>query len=470
MKPYVVYNIRGNNVKIYNSLTRQKEVFVPLEAGKVKIYVCGPTVYDYAHIGNARTYAAFDVMVRYFKWQGYQVTYVRNITDIDDKIIKRANENQEAFTAVVERFTHAIHDDFAALGLLKPDDEPRATAYIPQIVNMISALIAKEVAYVASNGDVYYQVRRFETYGQLSHRNIDQLESGARIEINDVKRDPLDFVLWKLAKPNEPSWSSPWGEGRPGWHIECSAMSTTILSSHFDIHGGGKDLIFPHHENEIAQSEAACGQKFVNYWMHAGYLQIDKEKMSKSLGNFFTIRDVLKTYSPEILRFFLINGHYRSPVQYSANVLRQAASALERLYTALRSLPAADPLKETVFEQQFIAAMDDDFNTPLAFSVLFELAHEIQRERLVDLQKAAQLGALLKLLGGVLGILQSDPDAFLKGENLGISSDEIEQLIQARNTARAEKNWTEADRIRKTLSDLSIILEDGPTGTTWKKS
>lgn len=301
-------------ISIYNNLTRQKEIFKPIQEGKAKIYVCGPTVYDYAHIGNARTYAAFDVVIRYLRWRGFDVTYVRNITDIDDKIIKRAQENKEDFTAVVERFTKAIHEDFSQLGLLAPNHEPTATGYIPHMIEMIKKLIAENHAYVASNGDVYYDVRKFKDYGCLSHRNIDQLESGARVEINDVKKDPLDFVLWKLAKPGEPYWESPWGVGRPGWHIECSAMSTHLLGNHFDIHGGGKDLIFPHHENEIAQTEAVTHEKFVNVWMHAGYLQMEKEKMSKSLGNFLTIRDLLKKHPPEVLRYFLITVHYRSPL------------------------------------------------------------------------------------------------------------------------------------------------------------
>lgn len=455
-------------LKIYNSLTKQKEIFKPLQTGKVKIYVCGPTVYDFAHIGNARTYAAFDVVIRYLRWSGYDVTYVRNITDIDDKIIKRANENKESFQAVVDRFTQAIHEDFLALGLLSPNHEPRATEYVSHIISLINRLLENGYAYVADNGDVYYDVRKFEEYGALAHRDIDKLESGARVEINGVKHDPLDFVLWKLAKPGEPYWESPWGVGRPGWHIECSAMSISLLGDHFDIHGGGKDLIFPHHENEIAQSEAATQKKFVNIWMHAGYLQIEKEKMSKSLGNFFTIRDILKQYPAEILRYFLITSHYRSPVQYSEKALIQARSSLERFYTALRDLPVAEAITGSEYEKKFVDAMNDDFNTPIAFSVLFELAHEIQRLRENDLQLAARHGALLKSLGSVVGIIQGDPNIFLKVGIEHIDSEKIEGLIAARNQARANKNWAEADRLRAELTAMSVILEDNPKGTTWK--
>ncbi|MHB1946750.1 MAG: cysteine--tRNA ligase [Gammaproteobacteria bacterium] len=455
-------------LKIYNSLTHEKEVFKPLQPGKVNIYVCGPTVYDFAHIGNARTYSAFDVVIRYLRWRNYDVNYVRNITDIDDKIIKRANDNKEDFTAVVNRYTQAIHEDFAALGLLEPNHEPTATGYIPQMIEMIQTLIKNSNAYVASNGDVYYDVRSFDHYGDLAHRNIEQLESGARVEINDAKRDPLDFVLWKLAKPGEPFWNSPWGAGRPGWHIECSAMSTNLLGETFDIHGGGKDLIFPHHENEIAQSEAATHKKFVNVWMHAGYLQIEKEKMSKSLGNFFTIRDLLKEHEPEVLRYFLISVHYRSPLQYSIDNIKQSRNSLERFYTALRNLPEATAVADSEFEKRFIEAMDDDFNAPIAFSVLFDLAHEINRLRDKDDQSAAAHGALLRKLGGVLGILQDSPEKFLQGTSDQVDVAKIEALIVARNEARAKKDWKEADRVRNELLSMSIHLEDGVSGTSWK--
>ncbi len=457
-------------LKVYNSLTQQKENFIPNEAGKVKMYVCGVTVYDYCHLGHARTYTAFDVISRYLRWHGYDVTYVRNITDIDDKIINRANENKEDFQALVARFTQAMNEDFKALGLIQPTHEPKATDVIAEIIALIETLIANNHAYVASNGDVYYDVRRFSSYGCLAHRDIDKLESGARVEINDVKRDPLDFVLWKIAKPGEPKWNSPWGEGRPGWHIECSAMSTKVLGDTFDIHGGGKDLIFPHHENEIAQSEAASGKKFVNTWMHAGYLQIDKEKMSKSLGNFLTIRDALKDHAPEVLRYFLITSHYRSPLQYSESTIQQSRNALERFYTALRGLPETEALSDSEFEKKFTTAMDDDFNTPVAFSVLFELAHEIQRLRETDLAAAAAHGALLKKLGDVLGILQDNPERFLQSGKESSDDDikKIEALIAARNKARAEKNWAEADKVRAELAAMSVVLEDGANGTTWK--
>jgi cysteinyl-tRNA synthetase len=419
-------------------------------------------------VGNGRTYAAFDVVIRYLRWRGYDVTYARNITDIDDKIINRAKENKEDFMDVVERFTTAIHEDFAALGLLSPTHEPRATEYVPHIIAMIEKLIKNEYAYVADNGDVYYEVRKFKKYGELAHRDIDKLESGARVEVNVVKHDPLDFVLWKLAKPGEPHWSSPWGEGRPGWHSECSAMSNSLLGNHFDIHGGGKDLIFPHHENEIAQSEAATCHKFVNVWMHAGYLQIEKEKMSKSLGNFFTIRDILKQFPAEVVRYFMISGHYRSPVQFSENALQLARSALARFYNSLKNLPEAEALIDSIYEKQFIEAMDDDFNTPIAMSILFELSHEIQRLRDSDINLAAGHAALLKKLGSVLGILQDDPIRFLKAGTEHLDAEKIEKLIVSRNKARAEKNWLEADRIRDELTGMSVVLEDASGVTTWK--
>lgn len=457
-------------LKIYNSLTQQKDDFKPLVPGKISLYVCGVTVYDYCHIGHARTYAAFDVIIRYLRSQGLDVTYIRNITDIDDKIIKRSNEQNIAFNVLVEQFIKAMHEDFSAIGLSEPNKEPRATEFIPQIISMIQTLIANGAAYVASNGDVYYNVRQFKDYGCLAHRDIDKLESGARVEINDVKQDPLDFVLWKLAKPEEPKWPSPWGDGRPGWHIECSAMSVGMLGDTFDIHGGGKDLIFPHHENEIAQSEAATHKKFVNVWMHAGFLQIDKEKMSKSLGNFLTIRDLLKEHSPEVLRYFLITSHYRSPLHYSDSIILQCRNALERFYTALRGLPATTALANSDYEKQFKEAMDDDFNTPITFSVLFELAHEIQRLREKDINAAAEHGALLKKLGGILGVLQDDPEAFLKSGTDKVDASKVEALISARNKARSEKNWAEADRIRDELAAMSVILEDGASGTDWKVS
>lgn len=430
------------------------------------MYVCGVTVYDYCHIGHARTYVAIDTIIRYLRFRGFEVRVVRNITDIDDKIIKRANENNEDYSSVTERFTKAMHEDFNALGISKPDYEPKATEFIPQMIKLIEKMIANDNAYVASNGDVYFNVRSFKNYGCLSHHNLDQLESGARVEVADVKKDPLDFVLWKLAKPNEPSWDSPWGKGRPGWHTECSAMSMEILGDTFDIHAGGRDLIFPHHENEIAQSESVSKLQFANYWMHTGFLQIDKEKMSKSLGNFITIRDVLKEHSPEVMRYFLVASHYRSPLIYTPDVLLQAKQSLGRFYTALRFLPEAKQDSGTEYETKFLAAMDDDFNTPIALAVLFDLAHEVQRLRDKDINAAAKLGALLKYLGSILGILQDNPEDYFQTGDVDVAK--IDKLIQARQQARKDKDWAEADRIRKELSAMNIVIEDGASGTSWR--
>lgn len=454
-------------LQIYNTLSRQKEDFKPLHPGKVGMYVCGVTVYDYCHLGHARTYTSVDVILRYLSFRGFNVHYVRNITDIDDKIIKRANENAEDYNALTQRFMQAMHEDFAALYLRQPNDEPRATQYIPQMITIIEQMIAESHAYVASNGDVYFDVRSSADYGCLSHHDIEQLESGARVEVSDVKRDPLDFVLWKLAKPDEPAWESPWGKGRPGWHTECSAMAMDLLGEEFDIHAGGRDLIFPHHENEIAQSHGALNTPFAKLWMHAGFLQIDKEKMSKSLGNFVTIRDALRDHDPEVLRYFLISNHYRSPLIYSEDSLFQAKQSLIRFYTALRFLPEAERPSHTSYENQFIAAMDDDFNTPIALSVLFDLAHEIHRLRETDMQTAASYGVLLKELGNVLGILQTNVDAFFQA-GASVDAEKIEQLISARQQARRDKQWSEADRIRDELMALSVAIEDGPQGTTWK--
>lgn len=456
-------------LQIQNTLTRQKDEFKPIQPGKINFYVCGVTVYDHCHIGHARTYTAVDVIVRYLRWRGFEVNFVRNITDIDDKIIKRANENNESYDALTKRFTDAMHEDFAALGFLKPDHEPRATEYITEMIMLINEMIANKHAYVASNGDVYFDVRSFKDYGCLSHHNLDDLESGSRVEVVEVKRDPLDFVLWKLAKPGEPKWLSPWGEGRPGWHLECSAMSMKLLGKHFDIHAGGRDLIFPHHENEIAQSEAASGEKFVNYWMHTGFLNIGKEKMSKSLGNFVTIRDALADHDSEVVRYFLLASHYRSPLIYTDEVLGQTHQALARFYTALRGLPEGKKLENSDFENRFITAMDDDFNTPVAMSVLFDLAHEIQRLREKnENESAANHGALLKYLGGIFGLLQKDPDEFFKSGSDDLDVKKIEALIAARQQARADKNWAEADKLRKEIADMNVVLEDGPTGPTWK--
>lgn len=453
-------------LQIHNTLTRQKEAFTAIQSGRINLYVCGVTVYDHCHIGHGRTYTAVDVIVRYLRWRGYKLRYVRNITDIDDKIIKRANENGEDYTVLTSRFTKLMHEDFANLGLLPPDDEPRATEYIPDMIALIEAMMKNNHAYVASNGDVYFDVRSFKHYGCLSHHNLDELESGARIEVADVKRDPLDFVLWKLAKPGEPKWDSPWGEGRPGWHLECSAMSMKLLGNHFDMHMGGRDLIFPHHENEIAQSEAASGEKFVNTWMHTGFLQIDKEKMSKSLNNFVTIREALSENDAEVVRYFLSASHYRSPLVYTAEVLGQTRQALDRFYNALRGLPAGERLENSDYENKFIAAMDDDFNTPVAMSVLFDLAHEIQRLRDQDINAAANHAATLKYLAGVLGLLQRDPESYFKSGDLDVVA--IEALVTARLEARKNKNWAEADRIRDELAAMNIAVEDGVEGASWK--
>ncbi len=460
-------------LKIYNDLTRKKEVFEPLEPGKVRMYVCGMTVYDLCHLGHARVMVVFDVVYRYLKARGYEVTYVRNITDIDDKIINRANERGEHFKALTDHFIEAMHEDAQALAVLPPDLEPRATDYIDEIIAMIERLIARGHAYVADNGDVYYDVRSFPEYGKLSGKSIDDLEAGARVEPGEGKRDPLDFALWKAAKPGEPAWDSPWGEGRPGWHIECSAMSTKTLGDTFDIHGGGADLTFPHHENEIAQSEGATGHPFVKYWMHNGFVRINDEKMSKSLGNFFTVREVLKAYPAEAVRYFILTSQYRSPLNYDEEHLENARAALNRFYTALRGLPEAQPAGAEAFTERFNAAMDDDFNTPEALAVLFDLVREINRVRKRDAQQAAGLAAELRRLGGILGILQQDPEDWLRGGETtegGLSDTQIDELIARRNQAKADKDWAEADRIRDELQGQGIVLEDGPAGTTWRRA
>jgi cysteinyl-tRNA synthetase len=457
-------------LQIFNTLTRKKESFVPLVPGKVSMYVCGITIYDFCHVGHARTYVAFDVMNRYLRFSGYDVTYVRNITDVDDKIIKRANENGESCDALTARYTVAMHDDFNALGLMPADIEPRVTTHMAEIIELIETLVAKGYAYIASDGDVLFDVSKYAAYGQLSQQNLDMLQSGARVEIDQAKDDPLDFVLWKMAKPNEPSWSSPWGEGRPGWHIECSAMSAKHLGKHFDIHGGGSDLQFPHHENEIAQSCCAHDTPYVNTWIHTGMVQVDKEKMSKSLGNFFTVKDVLADYNAEAVRYFLISSHYRSQLNYSAENLLQAHSALGRLYTALREVkPATNVDMNNDYVKTFRAAMNDDFNTALALPVLFELARDINKEKAIDPAKASQLAGLLIKLGSVMGILQGDAETFLQS---GTDSDdvaEIEALIAQRNTARANKDWAAADAARDALVAKGIILEDKAGVTTWRR-
>ena len=451
---------------IHNTLTRTKEAFIPLRPGRVRMYVCGMTVYDYCHIGHARVFVVFDVVARWLRASCYSVDYVRNITDIDDKIIKRAQENGETTQQLAERFIAAMHEDERALGVLPPDHEPRATTHVAQMLEMIRALEAKGLAYRAANGDVYYSVRDFPEYGRLSGKSLDELRAGERVEIDTFKRDPLDFVLWKAAKPGEPAWESPWGRGRPGWHIECSAMSAELLGKHFDIHGGGQDLQFPHHENEIAQSEGAHGCRFVNYWMHNGFVRVDNEKMSKSLGNFFTIREVLQKYDAEVLRFFILRAHYRSPLNYADAHLDDARAALTRLYTALRGAPA-EPVAvdwQTPHAARFKAAMDDDFNTPEAIAVLFELASEANRGD-------AAAAASLRALGALLGLLERDAEAFLKGGATagGLSESEIEALIAARKAARLARDFAESDRIRDALAAQGIVLEDTPSGTTWRR-
>lgn len=457
-------------LRIYNTLTRQKEEFKPIQPGKVGMYVCGITVYDLSHMGHGRTYVAFDVMQRYFRYSGYDVTYVRNITDVDDKIIKRANENNETCDALTERTIGMMHEDFAALNMLPADIEPRVTTHMNEIIEIIQRLIDNGHAYVGDSGDVMFEVSSYQDYGKLGRQDLEQLVAGARVDVDGNKRDPLDFVLWKLAKPGEPFWSSPWGEGRPGWHIECSAMSSKHLGAHFDIHGGGSDLTFPHHENEIAQSCCANKTKYVNYWVHSGMVQVDNEKMSKSLGNFFTIREVLKDYDSETVRYFLISGHYRSQLNYSEDNLKQAKASLERLYTALRDVtPATEITLEHASLAKFSEVMDDDFNTPEALSIVFELARELNKVKAEDQELAAQLAAIIAKLGEVLGILQADPESFLQGEQDDDEVAKIEALILKRNQARADKQWADADAARDALTAMGVVLEDGAEGTTWRK-
>ncbi len=458
-------------LQIYNTLTRKKQAFKPLVEGKVGMYVCGVTIYDYCHIGHARTFVAFDTVARYLRWSGYELNFVRNITDVDDKIIKRAAENGESCDALTERFTKAMHADFDALNMLRPDIEPRVTTHMPEIIEVIEKLIANGHAYVADSGDVLFEVSTFADYGKLSLQNLEMLQAGARVEVEEDKRNPLDFVLWKSAKPGEPMWDSPWGKGRPGWHIECSAMNMKHLGDVFDIHGGGSDLAFPHHENEIAQSCCAHKTNYVNYWMHSGMVQVNKEKMSKSLGNFFTIKDVLEVYDPETVRYFLLSGHYRSQLNYSEDNLKQSRSALERLYTALRGieLVAVDEQVAAAYREPFKAAMDDDFNTPEALPVLFELAKEINRVKESNAMLAGQYASLLLELSAVLGILAQDVETFLQGEHDSEVA-EIEALIAARNQARADKDWAAADIARNRLTEMGIVLEDGAAGTTWRKA
>ncbi len=459
-------------LKIYNTLSRNKEIFTPKVEGQVGMYVCGMTVYDYCHVGHARVMVVFDIVARYLRYSGYALTYVRNVTDIDDKIIKRANENGEEFSALTERFINAMHEDERALNVLPPDIEPKATDSMEDMIAMIADLISKDFAYVGANGDVFYAVDNFKNYGALSGKKLEDLQAGERVDIDAAKRNPFDFVLWKQAKADEPFWVSPWGNGRPGWHIECSAMSKSCLGNHFDIHGGGMDLQFPHHENEIAQSEAASGEKFVNVWMHNGFVRINEEKMSKSLGNFFTVREVLKQYRPEVIRFFVLSSHYRSPLNYSDEQLNESASALTRLYTALRELDIAADLVQTTYTERFKEAMDDDFNTAVAVAVLFEMAREMNKIKSTNSEVANQLATELKSLADVLGILQDDPEVFLQAgdvEEGGVAEQEIESLIEQRVAAKTNKDWALADKIRADLKQQGIILEDVATGTSWRR-
>ncbi len=454
------------SLQIYNTEKRQKETFCPINPNKVGMYVCGITVYDLCHIGHARVMVVFDTVVRHLRKLGYDVNYVRNITDIDDKIIKRALENNESIQSLTERMITEMHADEAAMNVLRPDEEPKATEYMAEIKQMIGALIQKGFAYPASNGDVYFKVKAFKKYGRLSGKNLDDLEAGARVEVNNIKQDPMDFVLWKASKENEPAWDSEWGDGRPGWHIECSAMATKCLGNHFDIHGGGMDLSFPHHENEIAQSECATGEQYVNTWMHCGFVRIDDEKMSKSLNNFFTIREVLKVFHPEVIRYFLLASHYRSPVNYSQENLEAARASVGRLYSAIELVPPKKATQGTDFEAAFMAVMNDDFNTPKAMAVLFDLAKEINKS------KDAGLAGLLVQLANQIGLLEQDATTFFKSQpsQSELTDEAIEQLIVERKEAREGKNFARSDEIRDLLSAQGIELLDSATGTTWRKS
>lgn len=460
---------------IYNTLTRQKEQFKPLQAGKVGMYVCGITVYDLSHMGHARTYLSFDLMVRYMRSRGLEVNYVRNITDVDDKIIQRAAQNNESPSELTERTIAMMHEDFAAINLLPPDIEPRVTTHMPEIIQVIEKLIKKGHAYQGLSGDVLFDVKSYGDYGKLSKQDLSQLNLGSRVEVDNDKREPMDFVLWKSAKPGEPSWPSPWGDGRPGWHIECSAMNHKHLGAHFDIHGGGSDLIFPHHENEVAQSCCAYDTPYVNYWMHTGMVQVDQEKMSKSLGNFFTLRDVLEDYDAETLRFFLMSAHYRSQLSYSEDNIKQARGGLERLYTALRDVTVnhAVDVNLGAYLSRFNKAMDDDFNVPEATSVLFDVARDLNKSKAEKSDAAADLAGVLVKLGATLGILQQQPQDYLQGGLKPSDNNDdvaqIEVLIKARNDARANKDWAAADAARDGLKALNIVLEDGENGTTWRR-
>ena len=461
-------------LQIYNTFTKRKEIFTPIIPGEISLYVCGITVYDYCHIGHARVFVAFDAIVRFLRASGWKVNYVCNITDVDDKIIKRARENNESTEALTARFIAAMGEDMQALNVVPADKQPRATAHMPEIIGMVSRLLDNQVAYIAENKDIYFQVDKYASYGQLAHKDLEQLQSGARVDVVEVKRSPLDFVLWKQAKENEISWPSPWGAGRPGWHIECSAMSTACLGNTFDIHGGGADLVFPHHENERAQSECATGKPFVNTWMHVGFVQIDKEKMSKSLNNFFTIREVLAEYEAEVVRYFLLASHYHSPVNYSTAQLEQAKSNLSTFYTVLRGLKFPDNTdihglinKADKHYEDFFEAMNDDFNTPVALSVLFDLVRILNHSEDKTSADFIAQAALLKFLGNILGILENDPNVFLQGKDADRKY--IETQIALREKARQDKNWAKADEIRQALLATGIVLDDTPVGTTWRK-
>lgn len=462
-------------LQLFNTLKREKETFVPLQEGKINLYVCGMTVYDYCHIGHARVLVAFDVITRYLRSQGWDVNYVRNITDIDDKILVRANENGEAYTDLTQRFIDCMHEDEAKLGVQSPNQEPRATAHMADIIDMVKTLIDKGHAYQASNGDVYYRVHSFANYGQLSKKNLDELLAGARVDVETLKEDPRDFALWKSAKEGEVYWESPWGKGRPGWHIECSAMSKSCLGATFDIHGGGPDLPFPHHENEIAQSEAANGCKFVNYWMHAGAVRVDGEKMSKSLGNFFTIRDVLEKYHPEVVRYLLISSHYRSAINYAEDNLIEAKGGLDRFYTALKGFETVEPLSLSAaqagqYYPRFVAAMNDDFNTRVALAAMYDCVRDLNAITTAQSSEAQALAAELKTMANILGILQVNPAEFLQmGGEQDISADAIEALITERAQAKQDKNYARADQVRQELLEQGVVLEDSPNGTTWRR-
>ncbi len=461
-------------LEIHNSLTRRKEPLQPIEPGHVRMYVCGMTVYDYCHLGHARALVVFDVVARYLRHSGYRLTYVRNITDIDDKIIRRAAERGVSMAELTETFIAAMREDAAALGVLPPDEEPRATESIDDMLALIQRLFERGLAYQDdADGDVYYNVAGFPDYGKLSGKRPEDLRAGARVDVEEAKRHPGDFVLWKRAKPGEPSWPSPWGNGRPGWHIECSAMSKRCLGAHFDIHGGGLDLQFPHHENEIAQSEGAHDHPYANVWMHNGHVRVDDEKMSKSLNNFFTVRDILAVYRPEEVRHFLLSSHYRSPLNYTRDALDQARGAAERLYLALRGLEPVEPGDSGAeYRQRFTAAMDDDFNTPVALSVLFDLARALNRARDSDPTEAARLGGLLRELGDVLGLLQTDPETYLRAGDQsedGLDDATIDALLAERQQARKDRNFARADEIRDQLAEQGVVIEDGAEGTTWRR-